>query len=86
MAIQANGDNDHTTANNLAGPVNALPGGANLEDGQTHLMRVTWDPVTMTLTSYLDGAQTVQYVGDITTDYLSGDPSVFWGFTGSLVD
>jgi gliding motility-associated-like protein len=83
MAVQANGDNNHNTVNNLAGPVNALPGGNNLEDGQTHLMRVTWDPILLTLTAYMDGIATLTYTGDLVTNYLTGDPNVFWGFTGS---
>ncbi|MDP6908344.1 MAG: PKD domain-containing protein, partial [Flavobacteriales bacterium] len=83
MAIQVNGDNDHTTINNLAGPEIALVSGANIEDGQTHVMRVSWDPISMTLNAYMDGSLRVSYTGDIVTDYLASDPMVFWGFTGS---
>ncbi len=83
IAIQANGDNNHTTANNLAGPELALVSGANIEDGATHLMRVTWDPVTMELSAYMDGSLRVTYTGDIVANFLAGDPMVFWGFTGS---
>lgn len=83
MAIQANGDNDHTTSNNLAGPTGALASGGDIEDGQTHLMRVTWDPTTFTLTGYMDGSLRVSYVGDVVSNFLFNDPMVFWGFTGS---
>lgn len=83
IAIMANGDLDHLAASNLAGPVNATPSGINIEDGQTHLFRVSWDPGTFTLQVYMDGSLRTSYVGDIVTDIFSGDPMVFWGFTGS---
>ncbi|MBL4587098.1 MAG: gliding motility-associated C-terminal domain-containing protein [Flavobacteriales bacterium] len=83
MAIQANGDPNHTTVNNLAGPEFALSNGDNIEDGETHLMRVVWDPTTNTLDSYMDGSLRVSYTGDMVTDVFNNDPMVFWGFTGS---
>ncbi len=83
MAIQANGDNNHTTSNNLDGPELALVSGGDIEDGLWHLMRVTWDPNTLTLNGYMDGSLRVSYTGDIVANFLGNDPMVFWGFTGS---
>lgn len=83
IAIQASGDLDHDGPNNLAGPETALVTGGNIENGITHLFRVVWDPVAMTLDAYIDGNLRVSYTGDIITDYLASDPLVFWGFTGS---
>jgi hypothetical protein len=40
IAIQANGDVQHFTANNLAGPVSALSTGGNIEDCQWHILEV----------------------------------------------
>lgn len=83
LAVQVNGDVNHTTANNLAGPELALVSGGDLEDGEWHLMRVTWDPITQTLDTYMDGSLRISYQGDIVADHLNDDPQVFWGFTGS---
>lgn len=83
IAIQANGDVSHNTLNNLAPPVSALTNNANIEDGQNHLLRVTWNAGTQTLEAYFDGTLRVTYTGDIVTTIFSGSPNVYWGFTGS---
>lgn len=83
IAIMANGARDHATSGNLAGPVNALVSGFNIEDGQWHVMRVTWDATAMIVSVYMDGSLRTSYTGDIITDIFGGDPNVFWGFTGS---
>jgi len=82
IAIQANGDVAHNTVNNLAGPVAALAASPNIEDGQTHLMRVVWDPLTLTLEAYMDQSLRVSYTGDMVAEFFNNDPMVFWGFTG----
>lgn len=83
IGIQRNGDVNHGTANNLDGPVGALPGNANIEDGQEHLLRVVWNAITQTIDAYIDGDLKVSYTGDIVNNIFSGDNTVFWGFTGS---
>src|ERR1041384_3541107 len=42
IAIHRNGDINHNTANNLAGPVSALANGANIEDCKSHSLRIVW--------------------------------------------
>ena len=86
VAIMANGSVDHGSINNLAGPEIALVSGNDLEDGEWHLMRVTWDATATTMTVYIDGSLRTSYNGDIVNDVFSGDPMVFWGFTGSTGD
>lgn len=83
VAIMSNGSVEHFTADNLAGPEIALVSGGDIEDGQWHVMRVTWDPTTMVINFYMDGSLRTTYTGDIINDIFSGDPNVFWGFTGS---
>ena len=83
VAIMSNGSINHGSVDNLAGPVDALAASANIEDGQDHLMRVSWDPVGMVVNFYMDGDLRTTYTGDIITDIFGGDPNVFWGFTGS---
>lgn len=83
IAIQANGDVDHGTGNNLAVPVAALTNSGNIEDGQNHLFRIRWDATTQTLEAYFDGTLRVSYAGNIVTNIFGNNPNVYWGFTGS---
>lgn len=83
IAFQKNGDIDHSTANNLAGPVQALSSSANIEDGAFHTFRVVWNPTTQNLDAYLDGNLRLSQTIDIINSIFAGDPMVYWGFTGS---
>ena len=83
IAIQLNGDISHNTANNIAGPVSALNGNSNIEDGRWHSLHIVWDTAGKTLTAYVDGSLRVSVVKDFVTDVFSGNPLVYWGFTGS---
>ena len=83
VSIMSNGSTNHATADNLAGPEVALVSGMNIEDGQWHLMRVSWDPISTVINFYMDGSLRTTYTGDIITSIFLGDPLVYWGFTGS---
>jgi gliding motility-associated-like protein len=83
IAIQLNGDINHATVNNIAGPVQVVSGNDNIEDGQWHALRINWNAALNTLTVYIDGVVRVTTIKDFVTDVFSGNPSVFWGFTGS---
>ncbi len=84
IAIQLNGNLNHLDpAYNIAGPVTALNGNDNIEDCLWHTMRIQWDAVTKTITAYMDGSLRVSAVNDFVTNVFSGDPLVYWGFTGS---
>lgn len=83
IAIQKNGDLDHNTANNIAGPVQALLNSPNIEDGAFHTFRVVWDAVNKKFDSYLDGDLRVTVNIDLVNSVFGGDPMVYWGFTGS---
>ncbi len=84
IAIQTNGVLDHNLpANNLAGPVQIISGSNNAEDDSWHVLRVNWNAATKTLEAYIDGVLRVSAVKDFVTDVFSGNPMVFWGFTGA---
>lgn len=83
VAIQKNGDTGHIGVNNLAGPVQILPGIDNLEDCQYHDLRTTWDPETFTMNIYVNCMLRLSYTGDIVTEVFGSDPMVFWGFTSA---
>ena len=83
IAIQLNGDLNHSSVNNIAGPVTAVSGNNNIEDSQWHALRVQWDAATKTMTVSVDGILRVSVLKDFVTDIFSGNPLVFWGFTGA---
>ncbi|MEO8769562.1 MAG: PKD domain-containing protein [Ferruginibacter sp.] len=83
IAIQRNGDLDHLSTNNLAGPVQIINGNDNAEDGQWHKLRVQWNATTKTLDAYVDGSLRVTHTEDFVVTTFSNDPMVYWGFTGS---
>jgi gliding motility-associated-like protein len=83
VAIQLNGDINHNSPNNIAGPVSALVTNPDIEDALWHSLRIVWDAPTTTLSVYIDGSLRVSAVKDFVTDVFAGNPLVFWGFTGS---
>lgn len=83
IAIVRNGDLNHASPNNLAGPVNANTSNINIEDCEYHPVRIIWDADSMLLEVYFDCILRLSYTGDIINDIFGGDPLVYWGFTGS---
>lgn len=81
ISIMRNGDVNHGSGNNLAGPVQASSSSGNVEDCTYHVLRVTWNPGTNTLTAYFDGVMRVSYTGNIIATPFGGNPNVYWGFT-----
>lgn len=81
LAIQKNGDLNHNSASNLAGPVQAS--NINIEDCAWHVLHITWDPGSKALTAQIDNKDKVQAVVDMVATIFNGDPNVFWGFTGA---
>jgi hypothetical protein len=82
IAIQKNGDVRHDTGS-LAGPVGANESNSNIEDGQWHTTRLTWDAANQTLNIYFDDNLRLSYTGDIINAIFGGNPNVYWGFTGA---
>ena len=86
ISINSNGDVDHLSANNLAGPVNASSTNTNIEDCAWHDLQIVWtynSPTSQTLEAFFDGVLRVTYTGDLINTVFSGNPNVYWGFTAS---
>ncbi len=79
VAIISNGNNDHASPTNLAGPVTQ----PNLEDCMEHCVVFDWDPSTQTFSVTMDGQFILSYTGNIVNDIFGGNSNVFWGFTAS---
>jgi len=83
IAIIKNGVLNHSSPNNLAGPVQASQQSGNIEDGNWHQLRVNWDAGKNTLEVWFDCSKRLSYTGDIVNEVFGGDPLVFWGFTSA---
>lgn len=83
VAIQKNGDVNHSSANNLAGPVQMSATSANVEDCQDHLLRIKWDPSIYLYEVYFDGTLRISATIDMITNVFGNNPMVYWGFTGA---
>ena len=81
IAIQRNGNVNHNTADNIAGPVQMNAFNANTEDGQTHQVRIVWDPINYIFSVYFDCNLRLQTGIDIAATIFGGQTMVNWGFT-----
>jgi len=79
ISINLNGDINHTSVNNVSGPI----GLGNIEDCQYHDLQITWNPTTTTYEVYFDGVLLLSYVNDIITNVFGGNSTVYWGFTAA---
>ncbi len=83
IAIQLNGNINHAAATTLTPltPISATSN--NVEDCLNHTLRITWDANTNKMVVYFDGQLRVSAVNDIINTAFSGNPLVYWGFTGA---
>ena len=83
IAVISNGVLNHAVATNIAGPVSALASQANIEDGLNHKIRIQWNPFSDSLNVYFDCEHRLAVRYNIRANIFSGNPMVWWGFTGS---
>jgi hypothetical protein len=81
ISVQRNGDVNYSGA--VAGPVMAHAYNSNIEDGQWHDVRITWNAAAKIMEVYFDGQFRVSYNNDMVTNTFYGNPNVYWGFTGA---
>lgn len=83
IGFVSDGSVNHGPPTGLGGPVNANASGANIEDGEDHPVQITWDPVTQIMAVYFDCELRLAEQIDLIDGIFSGQPQVYWGFTGS---
>ena len=83
IAIMRNGNPNHNSADNLAGPAQASNMSTNIEDGNTHEIKIEWIASTTTFNVYFDCVLRLSLNQDVKNTIFSGDDSVFFGFVGS---
>ena len=86
LAIQLNGDLNHSTSNALIPPFDL----GNIEDGNDHELTIYWDPnpdnssttVEGTINVYFDNVLIATLDRDLKSDFTSSNNGlVYWGFT-----
>ena len=83
IAIQKNGDLNHSGPNNLF-PATGFPAGnSNIEDGIWHNVIFSWDPTTLNFQVVFDGTLLVNYTNNIVANIFVNNPNVYWGFTAA---
>jgi len=83
IAIIKNGDINHNSANNIAGPVQADVFSQNIEDGEDHVVRITWDPTEQIISVYFDCVFRISGEQDLINQIFGGENLVYWGFTAA---
>ncbi len=83
IAIISEGSVDHNSDLNLAGPVQASATDTNIEDGEDHIVQISWAPETQLLSVRFDCELRVETNVDLIDGIFEGDPIVYWGFTGA---
>ncbi|MFL2570288.1 MAG: lectin-like domain-containing protein [Parvicellaceae bacterium] len=88
LAIQLNGDLNHSSSNALISPVDL----GNIEDGNNHPLTIFWDPnpdhdlstLEGELNVYFDNVLIATLSRDLKSDFTaSNNGLVYWGFTAS---
>lgn len=86
IGFMSNSNAYHTSPTTLQPPHEFS---ANIEDGQWHDVRFSWNAVSRTMTVQFTTTnsplvtQTFSYSGDIVNTIFGGSPLVYWGFTAS---
>ena len=81
--IHRDGQSNHNAPTSLAGPVQAALFSSNIEDGEDHAIRITWDPVSQEIRVYFNCLFRLSANIDLIGDIFDGESLVWWGFTAS---
>jgi gliding motility-associated-like protein len=83
IGFVSDGSVNHAPPTGLGGPVQASLDNINIEDGEDHPVKITWDPSTQIIAVYFDCALRLAEQIDLIDTIFNGQSLVYWGFTGS---
>lgn len=83
IGFVSDGSVNHAPPNGLGGPVQASLNSANIEDGEDHPVKITWDPETQIIAVYFDCTLRLAQEIDLSGALFNEETLVYWGFTGS---
>ena len=81
IGVQKNGSVSHVGGNSIAGPIPAIPGSANIENGVFHDLRVTYNADSQELRVYFNCNQRILTTVDLVE--ILGTADGKWGFTAA---
>ena len=79
ISINLNGDFNHSSTNNVAGPYDL----GEIEDCLDDDLRIVWNSSTNTFLVLYNSVLVLNYVGDIVNNVFGGNSMVYWGFTAA---
>ncbi|PSJ72080.1 hypothetical protein C7N43_36055 [Sphingobacteriales bacterium UPWRP_1] len=83
IRIFANGDLDHASPNSLTAAVPLIDAATNAEDCTEHILNVSWNAPSQTITVYFDCELKLTYTGNVVNNIFGGNPNLYWGFTSA---
>lgn len=83
VAFLKNGNINHNSTSNLAGPVQANASLGNIEDSQNHIVKIVWNPANQLMQLYVDCSLRLSENVNLVNSIFNGITSVYWGFTGA---
>mgnify|MGYP006071844973 CR=1 FL=1 len=83
IGFVSDGSVNHAPPTGLGGPVQASLDNINIEDGEDHPVKITWDPNTQIIAVYFDCTLRLAEEVDLINTIFNGQSLVYWGFTGS---
>jgi len=83
LAISKNGNVDHNSTDNLAGPVVISAFSPDVEDGVYHIIKIIWDPIVQDLEVWVDCELRIITGVNLVNDVFNGENLVWWGFTAA---
>ena len=84
VAIVQHGTLNHSWG--LSPPITLNDGLMNIEDCQSHKVKITWQPEPKVLRFFFDGSLRIKKEIDLIKDIFEGVPEVYWGFTSATGD
>lgn len=83
IGLVSNGSVNHLTTNSYSTPIQASVVSANIEDGEDHVVRITWEPSTELIEVHFDCELRVSENVNLIDELFNGTSLVTFGFTGS---
>lgn len=77
LAVMVNGQTFHEY--DVFAPISL----SNLEDGNRHRLRITWEPADKELKIYLDNQLRLTYTADLVKEIFGDNSKVYWGVTAA---
>ena len=83
LALHKNGNINHQSSNNLAGPYQIHPNKVNVEDGIWYNFNINYNPQISLFQVYFDDSLRLSHTIDLKNSVFGGNPFIYWGFVSA---